>query len=187
MAQGRKRLNMNQNPTTRRAALRRCLLAAGATAVVMPGSWRKPIVDSVLLPAHAQSSPVDPVFSRSRVTSAATSTRTPSGGDATTALASIALSGCVGVAGIPVSCTLEADVGGTPVPLGTTSTTTDATGSYTLSLSIPTATVVDIAALSFISAVCTAGTTTETLVLFPSDWSAALAGSPPAPAACTTL
>jgi len=178
---------MDPKGNSRRAVLRKCLLAAGVTAVALPSTWRKPLVNSVILPAHAQTSPITsapPSFTSGRVTNVTTTSRTPSGGTAVTALASIEMSGCLGVAGVSVSCTLEADLGGTTLPLGTASATSDASGSYSLPVTVPIATVAEISSIDFISAVCTAGTTTQTIVLFPSDWAAALAGSPPSPAAC---
>lgn len=46
--------DQNRNPS-RRKLLRNTLLATG-TAAVLPASWTKPVVDSILLPAHAMTS-----------------------------------------------------------------------------------------------------------------------------------
>ena len=51
------------NPSENQSKLRRRLLtggvAAGVTAPFIPSSWTRPLVESVLLPAHAQTSPDD--------------------------------------------------------------------------------------------------------------------------------
>lgn len=43
----------------RRKALKRLILGGGVLAS-MPDRWTKPVVESVLLPAHAQASPIQP-------------------------------------------------------------------------------------------------------------------------------
>jgi hypothetical protein len=46
--------------TSRRQILRVFTVGGVATALVMPTSWTKPLVKSVIVPAHAQASPHDP-------------------------------------------------------------------------------------------------------------------------------
>ncbi len=45
--------------SSRRAALKKMLVGTGAVAgaVALPGKWTQPLVDKVLVPAHAQTSP----------------------------------------------------------------------------------------------------------------------------------
>lgn len=43
----------------RRRRLLQAITAAGVTSAALPDRWNRPVVDSVLLPAHAQATPVD--------------------------------------------------------------------------------------------------------------------------------
>lgn len=43
----------------RRRRLLQAITAAGATSAALPDRWSRPVVDSVLLPAHAQATPTD--------------------------------------------------------------------------------------------------------------------------------
>lgn len=47
----------SEQPPIRRRLLQK-LVASGAVAAVLPSKWTKPIVESVVVPAHAQASPV---------------------------------------------------------------------------------------------------------------------------------
>lgn len=49
---------------SRRKALRRLLVGSGVVAgsKVIPEKWSAPVIDAVVLPAHAESSPDTPVF-----------------------------------------------------------------------------------------------------------------------------
>ena len=55
-------MNNDKSNESRRKLLK--TIAAGSGAIVagksLPGSWSKPVVDSVILPAHAQTSPAPP-------------------------------------------------------------------------------------------------------------------------------
>lgn len=46
---------------SKRETLRKLILAGGvvATADMIPDKWSKPVIESFILPAHAQASPVD--------------------------------------------------------------------------------------------------------------------------------
>lgn len=65
---------------TRRSAIKRLMFgtAATATMVSMPKEWAKPLVDVVLLPAHAATSP-DPVYELSVINVAANPSQACSG------------------------------------------------------------------------------------------------------------
>ena len=58
----------NQSPG-RRDALKKILVGAGVVtgAQLLPDEWTKPVVDSIIVPAHAQSSGGGPVPSTSQV------------------------------------------------------------------------------------------------------------------------
>lgn len=51
--------NSKEAPVRRRVLM--SVLGASGSAVVMPGRWTKPFVDSVLLPAHAQTTEAAPL------------------------------------------------------------------------------------------------------------------------------
>ena len=47
-----------QKPNARRKALKTMVISSGVTGLAaLPTSWKKPVVSSVILPAHAQTSP----------------------------------------------------------------------------------------------------------------------------------
>ncbi len=47
----------NKKNVSRRQVMTTVAIGGVATAVMLPSKWTKPIVDSVITPAHAQSSP----------------------------------------------------------------------------------------------------------------------------------
>jgi len=87
----RKKHNESAN---RRLMLGRMLSATAATATV--AYWRKPVVATVLLPAHAQTSTPPPDISSGTagLVSATVENRIPSGGAPEPAIASVSFIGC---------------------------------------------------------------------------------------------
>ncbi len=72
--------NYSNKSSQRRKTLKTILLTGGATAVVtkaLPREWTRPIVDSVVLPAHAQTTTVVTTTSAPATTTAPTTTAAP--------------------------------------------------------------------------------------------------------------
>lgn len=175
-----------ESACTRRQIIRNTSYALAGLGVVatLPPHWKKPLVDAVVLPAHAQTS-FAVSFSSARLTSATSENRPLSGGgSASDALATLGLSGCAGVPGETVTCDFLADLGGTLVPIGMNSAVTDAAGSFTVTVNVPTTTVVSTGAITQIIASCEALGVSSTIPLTPAQLSPALAGAAPTPAAC---
>lgn len=174
---------------TRRQVIRNtsgALAGFGVVAATLPQRWQKPLIDAVVLPAHAQLSPVAVSFSASSITSATSENRPLSGGSsAPDALATLGLSGCAGVVGATVTCAFTAALGSTLVTMGSSTAVTDATGSFTVVLSVPATTVVSTGAITSIMATCGALGVSSTITLTTAQLSVALAGAAPAPATCS--
>jgi len=190
----------HQPNVNRRAAIRRSLGVAAGAAVFAPTSWKKPVIENVLLPAHAQTSPPPedstPLFGSitgNPVTpalgAASSESRTPSGGapggPTVDALSSVTMTGCVTVAGTPVTCTAVADLGGTTVNLGSATGTAAADGSFATVINVPATAIAPTAAIVSISITCTltTGAVSGPTVFTPAQLSAALAGTA-SPASC---
>jgi len=62
--------------TSRRQFIRVVTIGGIATAVLLPGSWKRPIIDAVVVPAHAAASDV-PVTSTAAPTTGLPSTQPP--------------------------------------------------------------------------------------------------------------
>jgi len=99
-----------QQDMDRRAALNRSLavLTTGAARLAAP-HWKKPLIVSALLPAHAQATTVLPGSSSNFTLLAATSElKAPSGGGPSgptvDALNSLTLTSCVNVPGLSLTC-----------------------------------------------------------------------------------
>ena len=58
-AENKKKDDFNKAENSRRDAMKKILLGSGAVAAAKSGSdaWQKPAIDSIILPAHAQTSP----------------------------------------------------------------------------------------------------------------------------------
>ena len=75
-----KKENYSNKSSQRRKTLKTILLTGGATVAVtkaLPHKWTKPIVDSVVLPAHAQTTTVVTTTSAPATTAAPTTTAAP--------------------------------------------------------------------------------------------------------------
>lgn len=58
----------------RRQIIRTILIGGVATTLILPGKWTKPLVNSVIVPAHAQASPPVTTSTTTSTTGAPTST-----------------------------------------------------------------------------------------------------------------
>lgn len=173
----------------RRAVLRRSLGIAAGAAVLAPTQWKKPIVDSVLLPAHAQTSvppsTTVPGFKTptgggpdSVIINAASETRTPSGGTSVDSLSQLTVAACVTMAGLSVTCSAVADLGGTSVNLGSSTSTSGSTGAFSNTINVPATSVAPTAAITSITVVCSLpGGVSMTSTFTPAQLSAGLAGT----------
>lgn len=108
------------SPERRRDSLRKLLAGGGIVigAESLPGSWSRPLIDSVVLPAHAQTSLADPC--------SLDITETSSGVD-------VIVNGFVSppTGGVEVEILVELLSGGSVVDSDTTTATTDSNGQYT--------------------------------------------------------
>lgn len=136
-----------ENPPPKIPARRQVLgvaVAVTAIAPALPTRWTKPIVDTVLLPAHAQTSAcaiVDGLLIAST-----TRTTTPSGSTTpVTSIATLTFAGCSCDPGAAVSITVEPEVSGTSVGTFTGNSTADAIGSWTVVIAVPASAGADIA------------------------------------------
>jgi len=178
-----------QSSINRRKVLCRSLGMIAGTALLAPSRWTKPVVDSVFLPAHAQTTYVidpwpGPVPSSPTLSEATSESRTPSGGapDGPTvdALNSLTFTACVSnQPGATATCVAVADLGGTDVDLGSTTTSIAADGSLVATLFVPATEIAPTAAVVSVTFTCTIqGTTLTSVSTFTqSQLSAALAGT----------
>jgi len=122
-------------------------LAVTAIAPTLPTRWTKPVVDTVLLPAHAQTSTcaiVDGLLLAST-----TRTTTPSGATTpVTSIATLTFAGCSCDPGAAVSITVEPEVTGVSVGTFTGTSTADAVGAWTVVIAVPATAGADIANLT---------------------------------------
>ncbi len=177
----------------RRAVLRRSLGIAAGAAILAPTQWKKPVIDSVLLPVHAQTSgspSTTPGFKTPTgggpdavMINAASETRTPSGGTSVDSLSQLTIAACVTLPGLTVTCSAVADLGGTTVNLGSSSSTSGSTGAFSTTINVPPASVAPTAAITSITVICSlaGGVTSPPMVFTPAQLSAALAGTATAP------
>jgi len=135
------------NPLSSVPARRQVLgaaLAVTAIAPALPSRWTKPIVDTVLLPAHAQTSACAIVDGL--LLAATTRTTTPSGTTTpVTSIATLTFAGCSCDPGATVSITAEPEVTGASVGTFTGSSTADAIGAWTVVIPVPASAGADIA------------------------------------------
>lgn len=122
-------------------------LAATALTPVLPSRWTKPVVDTVLLPAHAQTSSCAIVAGL--LLAATTRTTTPSGAvTPVTSIATLTFAGCSCEPGAAVTITAEPEVSGASVGAFTGTSTADSVGGWTVVVSVPATAGADIANLT---------------------------------------
>jgi len=178
---------MKQETTTsRRAVLTRVFGVAAGAAVIAPTSWTKPVIDSVLIPAHATTTTVGTglSFDGGVLASAASETRTPSGGTSIDALSALTIAGCITAPSQTITCTATADLGGTTVNLGSGSVVSGTSGDFSVDINVPASSVAPTTAIVSITVTCTAAGETEQMVIPAAAISTALAGGT-ATATCT--
>lgn len=122
-------------------------VAVTAVAPVLPSRWTKPVIDSILLPAHAQTSGC--VVVAGLLIAATTRTTTPSGATAPeTSIATLTFAGCSCEPGASVTITAEPEISGASVGAFTGTSTADAAGAWTVVVRVPAIARADIANLT---------------------------------------
>jgi len=155
---------------------RRSLAIGAGLLVTMPASWRKPIVDTVLLPAHAQASGF--TFSLPTLRSASSESRIPSGAGAVEALSRMFFSGCFSVPGIEVECSAVADIGGGVfIDVGTATTTTTAGNVFTVELLTPAINIAPVGSINEVTITCEALGVTSVVTIGALELTGAIAGA----------
>lgn len=136
-----------QPDSTARRRVLGATLAGAALTPVLPSRWTKPVVDTVLLPAHAQTTSCSIVAGL--LLAATTRTTTPSGAvTPVTSIATLTFAGCSCEPGAAVSITVDPEVSGASVGSFTGTSTADSIGSWTVEVAVPATAGADIANLT---------------------------------------
>jgi len=167
----------SQSPTaTRRMIGRRSVIAGAGLLCALPSTWRKPVIDAVVLPAHAQASVI--AFTMPTLRNARSQSRIPSGAGAVESLDSIRFSGCLGLPGIEVTCAAVADIGGgIMIDVGTATTTTNNANFFTVDLIAPAINIAPVGSIVEVTITCEALGVTGVATISAFELTGALAGS----------